>query len=363
MKDSFGSAESNKRNIIWAILFVFIAAGSVIAVTAASKSFSLKRLGELLSSASPFYIVLAFAAMVGFVMFEGLAVRTLVRSFGHRCTLRDCFVYSAADIYFSAITPSATGGQPACAYFMIRSGVPASCTTVSLVFNLSLYTLSILVIALTTIVTAPRIFNSFVPLAKALIIIGALILVAIAALFFLALSQKKWINSIGEFAIRIACRLRLMKDPEAWKEKFRAGIEEYKSYASMIPSRGAAILKALGLNIMQRLCQFSVTMFMYIAIRINYPGAERAAVFKNGLSLLGAQSLITIGSGYIPIPGAMGVTDLMMLDGFRPLMAEADAASLELMSRSVSFYCCVLMCMTVVATALLIGKRRNRKTL
>jgi uncharacterized membrane protein YbhN (UPF0104 family) len=98
---------------------------------------------------------------------------------------------------------------------------------------------------------------------------------------------------------------------------------------------------------------------MYIAIRVNIPGAERAAVFINGLELLGAQCLISIGSNFLPIPGAMGVTDLMMLDGFRPLMSEADAAALELMARSVSFYSCVLLCMVIVAAAVIIMRRKN----
>ena len=359
MKDSFGSAKSKKRTVIWAILFVFLAVGSVMAVTAASKSFSMKRFMGLLAESEPGFIVLAFAAMFGFVLFEGLAVRTIVKSFGHRCTVRRSVVFSAADIYFSAITPSATGGQPACAYFMIKSGIPASCTTACLIFNLALYTVAGLLIGLVTVVVAPAVFFHFSPIARVLILLGSLILITIVVFFILALTKINWLKSAGEFLIKLGCKLRIIRDPEKWKGKLSSGLNDYGSYVSMIPEHRNAMAKALGFNILQRLCQLSVTMFMYIAIRINIPGAERTAVFINGLELLGAQCLISIGSNFIPIPGAMGVTDLMMLDGFRPLMSEADAAALELMARSVSFYSCVLLCMVIVAVAVIVMRRRN----
>ncbi len=359
MKDSFGSDRSKKRTIIWAVLFVFLAAGSIAAVTTASKSFSVRRLAGLLEGSAPQYIVLAFIAMLGFVLFEGLAIRTIVRSFGQRCTVRKSVVFSASDIYFSAITPSATGGQPACAYFMIKNGIPASCTTASLVFNLALYTVAGLLIALATVIFAPNVYLHFRPVARVLIIIGSLILIVIVAFFILALTKISWVSSVGEFLIKTGCRLRVIRNPERLRERLRSGLVNYGNYVSMIPGRWPAMAKALGFNLAQRLCQLSVTMFMYIAIRVNIPGAERAAVFINGLELLGAQCLISIGSNFIPIPGAMGVADLMMLDGFRPLMSEADAAALELMARSVSFYSCVLLCMVIVAAAVIIMRRKN----
>ena len=87
--------------------------------------------------------------------------------------------------------------------------------------------------------------------------------------------------------------------------------------------------------------------------------ADKGEVVMNGFRLFGAQSLISMGSTFIPIPGAMGYTDLMMLNGFSAIMPEADAAVLELLSRSTSFYCCVILCFIVVAVSFFIGKRRS----
>jgi uncharacterized membrane protein YbhN (UPF0104 family) len=98
---------------------------------------------------------------------------------------------------------------------------------------------------------------------------------------------------------------------------------------------------------------------MYIAIFAN-SSMPLKQVINNGLSLLGTQSLISIGSTFIPIPGAMGYTDLMMLNAFEKIMSDADAASLELMSRFVSFYLSVTICFCIVLIYSIV-KNRKRK--
>ena len=51
-----------------------------------------------------------------------------------------------------------------------------------------------------------------------------------------------------------------------------------------------------------------------------------------------------LGSNFIPIPGAMGVADYLMLRGFQVVLTAQAAASLELLSRSISFYICIIFC-------------------
>ncbi|MBQ4258236.1 MAG: flippase-like domain-containing protein [Clostridia bacterium] len=357
MKDSFGSAQDKKRKSLWAVLFLVLAAFSVFIVASISKGFSLRKIREQIEGADLFFVAVSFLSMFCFILFEALAIRTLVHSFGHSCRLRSSLSYSAADIYFSAITPSATGGQPACAYFMVKDGIPTSCTTISLVFNVALYTIAILICGLVTMILTPSVYLYFRPYGRVLIIIGALILVALALLFIFIALKHNVINAVGRLLIRIGSKLRIVKDQEAAFERFSKWEEEYMRYAAEITHHKAAILKALVFNILQRLSQFAVTMFMYIAVNIRHAAGGVGAVFSHGARLLGAQSLISIGSTFIPIPGAMGFTDLMMYDGFCAIMPEAEAAGLELLSRFVSFYSCVILCFIVVIIKSFVRKK------
>ena len=79
-----------------------------------------------------------------------------------------------------------------------------------------------------------------------------------------------------------------------------------------------------------------------------------------GPFLWAMQSYVTIGSNCIPVPGAMGVSDYLMLDAFETIMSPDQAANLELLSRSLSFYLCVILCGIFTLAAYLIQKRKER---
>ena len=64
--------------------------------------------------------------------------------------------------------------------------------------------------------------------------------------------------------------------------------------------------------------------------------------------LFAMQSNVVIGAYCIPIPGSMGITDLLMIDGFSSLMSEQQSANLELLARATSFYICILLCGLIV---------------
>ena len=66
------------------------------------------------------------------------------------------------------------------------------------------------------------------------------------------------------------------------------------------------------------------------------------------------QSWVIVGSNAVPLPGAVGVADYLFLDGYGALLS--DPVNMELLSRSISFYICVLTC----AIVLLISFIRNR---
>jgi len=74
--------------------------------------------------------------------------------------------------------------------------------------------------------------------------------------------------------------------------------------------------------------------------------------------------MVVLGTNTVPIPGAMGISDYMMLDAFGTIMPEAFAVNLVLLSRAVSFYFCVIICgITFLGRCLLANylKRKSEK--
>ena len=108
---------------------------------------------------------------------------------GYPTKHKDAFVYSAADIYFSAITPSASGGQPASAFFMIKDGMPATTVMAALLVNLIMYTLAVISIGVFAILAFPKIFLNFSVVCKIFIVSGIIVLSVLAIIFYLLLRK------------------------------------------------------------------------------------------------------------------------------------------------------------------------------
>lgn len=343
---------SSRKKLLWTVLFAIIATATVWAVVSHSKAFTAESFASYISDASKIWLIAAILSMLGFVVFEGAAVTAICRAFGYFPKRRQGFIYSASDIYFSAITPSATGGQPACAYFMIKDGIPASVTTLALLVNLAMYTLSILVINLFAAIFQPRVFMSFGLLSKVLIIIGVVIQIFLAVFFLMLLTKCDLLHKICHNALHFLCRIKLLKREEEKQRKLDNYISEYTAHSGLIKEQKRAMLLAFLFNLLQRLSILSVPLFVFLAT-----GGELAKASE----ILAVQSYVVIGTNAVPIPGAMGVSDYIMLDGYGNMMPYQSAVNFELLSRSLSFYFCVILCGAAVLIKYLIQKRAESK--
>ncbi len=337
---------------LWTILFVLIAAVSIWAVTSQMKDFSPGEFWHYITTANPLWLLAALLGMLGFILFEGLALRALIRSFSHRCTVKSSFAYSAGDIYFSAITPSATGGQPASAYFMIKDGIPGALTAVILLINLVMYTLALFTIGVISILLFPSLLSDFTPLSQLLIGFGVAAQVVLTLFFCLLLKKGSIIERVGRWGINLLSKLKLVRNRDKAIAKLEKTVEEYCQASSMLRGHRKALIAAYFYNLFQRASQIAVTMFVFLATG----GAPTHA-----FNIFAIQSYTVIGSNFVPIPGAMGVSDYLMLDGYIEQLGEAGAVNLELLSRSLSFYSCILICgiATVVKFQMLKKKQRR----
>ena len=339
-----------RRQALWSILFVLIAAASVWAIASQAQGFSLEGFGEFLRGASMPWLVLAFGCMLLTVWSEGRALLQICRGFGHPRRGSDGFAYASADVYFSAITPSATGGQPASAFFMMRDGIPGPVSTVALLVNLIMYTLSIVVIALICFALRPGIFRMFSPLARAMILIGCVIQCGLVLLLLLILKKERLLHRACDAVLRFLAKLHLLRRPEKKRERLRTAIEDYRKSVSMAAGQTGVLWRSFALNLLQRVSLIAVTM---CAFRAAGGAAEQM------LDAWAVQGFSVLGYSFVPIPGAMGVADLMLMDGFGQMMARESAVNLELLSRSISFYSCILVCGVAVLVKYMMQKVRK----
>lgn len=342
----------NKKRLLFVLIFIVIAIASVLAIISFNKSFSITTFIDFFKAANPFWMVLAIFSMLLFIFFEGCSISVLCKAFKYKTKLRDGFAYSSADIYFSAITPSATGGQPATAYFMHKDGIPISVITVAMFCILLMYSLSIIIINFVSFIIKPSVLFELDFLAKVFIIVGFGVQFILVAFFYFLLFNENLLYKICYFVINILAKIHLIKNKENVVKKLDKIINKYKDAASMLKGQNKVLLKVLLLTMLQRVAQIGVIVFVFIAT-----GGDINHIFD----IWSIESFVISGSYCIPIPGAIGVSDYLMLNGFKTLMAENVAVNLELIGRGISFYCCIIVCGVTILAKYLLLKRRSRK--
>lgn len=327
--------DTKHSKAVWSVVFIIAAAATIWAVARQSSGFSPGNIKSFFSTASPVWIAASAGCMLIYIISEGEALRCICKCLGYRISSADGFIYSAADIYFSAITPSASGGQPMCAWFMAKDRIPAGVITAALIFNLVMYTLSIIVIGLIAFMIYPAVFCVFNNISKLFIGFGIIAQIALAVFFVMLLISGHIIRDIIRKLLHFLCRIHVLKDEDSKQEKLELYLESYRSCADILKGKGRMMLKVFILNFVQRAASVTVTLCTFLAFGGN-----------SGLSMKiwSVQSCVVIGANCIPVPGGMGIFDYIMLDGFNSFMPAADAAGLELISRSISFYCCILLC-------------------
>ena len=295
-------------------------------------------------------ILLSIFSMFGFIFFEGAALTVIVRSLGYPAKHRRGFVYSAADIYFSAITPSASGGQPASAFFMIRDGIPATAVMAALLLNLIMYTMAIITIGLAAVLLFPKIFLLFSIPCRIFILIGILTLTGLAVLFYLLMRKQLLLKKIALGTAALLNRFHFHRAAEKICQKLNHSLQEYNQCVNLLFDKKQMLLQVYLLNLCQRLSQLGVTLLVFLAM-----GGSCSVLPE----LFATQVYVVLGSNSMPVPGAMGIADYLMLTGYQALMSKAAAYQLEILSRGISFYVCMILSMIVTGIGYLFLKKHK----
>ncbi len=335
--------------LFWLFVFLILIVVTVYVITR-NKDFSFSNFLKTIEKANPFFLAGAFLCMIGFVVFEALALRRLEIFFKSPRSVPKNIVYSAADIYFSAITPSATGGQPASAVFMIKDGIPTATTTLCLVLNISLYMISIVLIGLFCLIVHPGLLANFSTVSRIFIFAGMAVQTILVAIIILMAVKDRWILKAGDFILRLLHKLHLVRNLETKRQKLANIVGDYRACLDAVKGHWRVLIATLLMNLLQRLSNIGVSLFVFLAV-----GGKPEKAFDAFLT----GCLVVVGSNSVPIPGAVGVSDALFIDGFSALIP--DAVSLELLSRSISFYICIFVCGAITLFATVRNAFRSKK--
>lgn len=315
------------------IAFVVILIGITITVLLLNyKELNFKNIGEFFATSNVGWIIAAFGCMLLFILFEALSLHFIVRCMGFKSKFRSSIAYSTADTYYSAITPSASGGQPASAYYMTRDGMGAGRAGFSLVFNLIGYTSAIIVIGIMALCINPGLFLSIDSwFARFLIIFGVVMQLLLLGLFIGCMYFGKAIKKVGNLLVSLLTKMHIVKKPDKWRAKIDEEIKKYAECRGEIKKHPSIIFITLIFNILQRVSQTLIPCFICLA-------ADPSAEFWN---LFVCQAYVLFGYNCVPLPGGVGAYEYLYLNIYNIFYGEKFIVIAMMISRLISYYFCI----------------------
>lgn len=311
-----------------------------------------RTIGGILRGVQPGFLALALLCLFLYILTEGVSMRVLSGALGHPYGAVKTIVYSAIDLYFSAITPSATGGQPAVAYYMAQDGIPLTKSTTLLLANLIQYTASLLFMGLIVLIIKPGLVLAGGKWILILFIIGVVLHVGMLVAFALCMFRQKMIRRLAGAVLHLLCKLRLVKNEEERLAAFDQQLLEYHECVVLVHKRPGLLLSVFIGNILQRVAMFSIAYFVYRAL-----GLSAHSYWE----LMAVQIVIALAVNSLPLPGAVGAAEAAFLMLYTIIYSQEFLMPAMLLTRGVSHYLCFILCGIITIVNHIITMKTQRK--
>ncbi len=314
------------------------------------KELNFQSIAEYFKNSNPVWIVAACLCMLLFIFFEGLSIYVIALIFGNKAKFISSMAYSSADVFYSAITPTAAGGQPAAVFYMARDGISAGKGSFAMLLNTIGYTAAIFVIGIAAVCIDPLLFGGInTVFAKVLVISGGVIQSALLGLYIGCMFFGKAITKVGNGLITFLNKIKLVKNPEKWHNKISDEVQKYGECRQIIKQKPVVIFTTLLINTLQRVSQTLIPCFVCLAIK---PDIDFLEVFV-------LQAFVLYGYNSIPIPGGVGAYEYLFINIYMQMFDNAFILLALMISRLFSYYFSMLVSGVVTLTYHMVGGKKT----
>ena len=269
-----------------------------------------------------------------FVAGEGIIIWYLLRALNISVRLPQCIRWSYIGFFFSAITPSATGGQPAQVYYMRREGVRISDSTPVLMLVAVLYKFVLVVLGLALLVAAGGILRSAFGGLLWLYYLGLGLNVLLVGILVFVMVSPGCSRQIVTGLERLLEKLHILKPSDTRHETLMGVVEEYQDVVRHFRGHPACILTAVAMTFLQRSTLFILTWFVYRGLGLR--GTDL-------ITVLVLQASVYIAVDMLPLPGSVGANELVYSTVFATVFPGEYLAASLCINRGVSFYLVLLI--------------------
>jgi len=275
------------------------------------------------------YLLLGLLIMLLYVALEGVCIKETMKRMGENPSLMRCIGYAFVGFYFSGITPSASGGQPAQIYFMAKDRCSISHSMVALLLISSVYQISMLAYGVAMYAIEYHFLMQSVLRIKWLLLLSTAMNTVFVLLILLALFFPIQLQKFTHIVLNCLNKIKVCKKIPAWKEKVDNLFFEYREGARYIRSNPGLIGKLAAITVLRLTLLYLVPFFVYLSLGLKGHTA---------LQMVAMQAILTVAVSALPLPGSVGVSESVFLMLFGMLFTPAFLLPGMVLTRGISFY-------------------------
>ncbi len=292
--------------------------------------------------------------VVLFILGESLIFHDILKTLQIQHRLSHCCLYSFIGFFFSCITPSAGGGQPAQVFFMQRDGIRASDSVPVMLLVTITYKMVLVLYAVGILLFRPAAVLEALKPVRLWCAAGLLLNGLFIGFYILLMVRPSVVGRFLSVCIRLLSPLVKKEKLERLRDRKESWMAKYSHTAKCFAGRWRMLAQVMLLTVVQRSLLFAVT---YLAMR-------SFGIAETGMgTVVALQAMISLGTDLLPLPGGMGANETMFLLIFPALCGKKLALPVLLVSRGLSYYAQLLISAGfTLAAGFVIGRRKGGRT-
>lgn len=332
MREHVVSLKNQLRSIL---LMLALMALTIIIIL---KEYSIWKIAAAIKSIHPFYLFAGIGLMFLYAACQAMNIFLIMQRLGQASSYKNCLEYAFIGNYFGAITPGASGGQPAQVYYMNKDKIRIDLSVLALFYTVFV---SQIVILLMGGVLAYLRYRAVLKLARwfiYLLFAGTMVMLGLILILLALMFSRRVVPFLLHAGINFLGKIHVIKQPEVIKAKSEKQIKDYYEKSKIILKHPDLFIQVFFVTILQWVSYCMVCYLVYLSF-----GFRDYDI----LDLMTGQALINIAVAAAPLPGSVGVAEKAALNVFGQFYPITDLPSAMLLNRIINFYLPLLISFTV----------------
>ncbi len=310
-------------------LFSFIYMGVTAAVIIGILIFGdLDEIGRALEKFNIWWLFGCLAALLLYWLMDALLLHDITKYMYKKEPLRQSIKVGLIGLYYCALTPSSSGGQPMQVVYMRRNKMPVGTATCIVCIKFVIYELSLCSLYIAGMCLRGDYFYTRHNEAFWLAVLGFVINLAAVVFIILTIVNKRLVMKIGRGLISLLKRMKIVKDKEQTIENFEHTIDDYHTAAAYISKYKLRALGSFFISVLNLSFLFMIPYLVYLAF--GHSGT-------NAIDFFTMQAMLFLAVSFVPLPGAAGASEGGFMLFFGPFFGAATAVAM-LIWRFLTYY-------------------------